>query len=92
MNSRKKKKKKKPKAVIVGGSIAGLSCAHALILAGWDVVVLEKSISPPNGSPTGAGIGIDRVSQQIIQSWISSPQLLQDATLPLQIDQVSVLF
>ncbi|WCJ30226.1 FAD/NAD(P)-binding oxidoreductase family protein [Euphorbia peplus] len=78
---------KKPKAVIVGGSIAGLSCAHALILAGWDVVVIEKSTSPPTGSPTGAGIGIDTLSRHIIQSWISDPQLLQDAILPMKIDQ-----
>ncbi|WCJ30211.1 FAD/NAD(P)-binding oxidoreductase family protein [Euphorbia peplus] len=77
----------KAKAIIVGGSIAGLSCAHALIIAGWEVVVIEKSTSPPTGSPTGAGIGIDTLSQHIIQSWISDHQLLQDATLPLNIDQ-----
>ncbi|XP_065851431.1 uncharacterized protein [Euphorbia lathyris] len=87
MSEEVKKTKTKAKAVIVGGSIAGLSCAHALILAGWDVLVLEKSISPPNGSPTGAGISIDTFSQQIIQSWIPDLHLLQDATLPLQIDQ-----
>ncbi|KAL9330894.1 hypothetical protein ACSQ67_000504 [Phaseolus vulgaris] len=34
---------KRGKAVIVGGSIAGISCAHALTLAGWDVLVLEKT-------------------------------------------------
>jgi len=33
---------RKPKPVIVGGSIAGISSAHALTLAGWDVIVLEK--------------------------------------------------
>ncbi|XP_050213748.1 uncharacterized protein LOC126665088 [Mercurialis annua] len=80
-------KKKKGKAIIVGGSIAGLSCAHALILAGWDVLLLEKSSSPPNGSPTGAGIGIDPLSQQIIQSWLQNPHLLQQLTFPLPIDQ-----
>jgi len=40
------------KAVIVGGSIAGISCAHALTLAGWNVLVLEKTPLRPTGSPT----------------------------------------
>ncbi|KAK7384733.1 hypothetical protein VNO78_30434 [Psophocarpus tetragonolobus] len=79
---------KKPKAVIVGGSIAGISSAHALTLAGWDVIVLEKTNSPPTGSPTGAGLGLNSLSQQIINSWIEQPQqLLHNNTLPLTIDQ-----
>lgn len=77
----------KPKAVIVGGSIAGICCAHALIRAGWDVVVIEKTPQPPTGSPTGAGLGLDPFSQKIIQSWIQQPQLLQQTTLPLVVDQ-----
>ncbi|XP_015571627.1 6-hydroxynicotinate 3-monooxygenase isoform X2 [Ricinus communis] len=81
------KNKNKPKAIIVGGSIAGISCAHALILAGWNAVVLEKSNSPPKGSPTGAGIGIDLLSQQIIKSWLANPHLLHELTFPLSIDQ-----
>lgn len=80
--------KKKAKAVIVGGSIAGVSCAHALISAGWDVVVLEKSSQPPKGSPTGAGLALDRQAFNIIESWLPQPQLLQQTTLPLTIDQV----
>lgn len=79
--------KKKAKAIIVGGSIAGVSCAHALISAGWDVVVLEKSSQPPKGSPTGAGLALDRQSFNIIESWLPQPQLLQQTTLPLTIDQ-----
>ncbi|XP_050364364.1 uncharacterized protein LOC126783026 [Argentina anserina] len=78
---------KKPKAVIVGGSIAGVSCSHSLILAGWDVVVLEKSYQVPTGSPTGAGLGLDPLSLQLIQSWIKDPELLNSTTLPLTIDQ-----
>lgn len=79
---------RKPKAVIVGGSIGGISSAHALILAGWDVLVLEKTTSPPTGSPTGAGLGLNSFSQQIIQSWISKPpQFLHNTTHPLTIDQ-----
>ncbi|WJX09849.1 hypothetical protein P8452_00640 [Trifolium repens] len=79
---------RKPKAVIVGGSIAGISTAHALILAGWDVLILEKTTLPPTGSPTGAGLGLNPLSQQIIQSWISKPpQFLHNFTFPLTIDQ-----
>ncbi|CAI8605876.1 unnamed protein product [Vicia faba] len=82
---------RKPKAVIVGGSIAGISTAHSLISAGWDVLVLEKTGSPPSGSPTGAGLGLNPVSQQIIQSWISQPQqFLHNTTFPLTIDQNQV--
>ncbi|KAL3500395.1 hypothetical protein ACH5RR_039488 [Cinchona calisaya] len=80
-------KNRKPKAVVVGGSIAGISCAHALIGAGWNVVVLEKTSAPPSGSPTGAGLGLDPLSQKIIQSWLREPQLLHNSTLPLTIDQ-----
>ncbi|KAG7550291.1 FAD/NAD(P)-binding domain superfamily [Arabidopsis thaliana x Arabidopsis arenosa] len=80
-------KKKKGKAIIVGGSIAGLSCAHSLTLAGWDVLVLEKSSEPPVGSPTGAGLGLDPQARQIIKSWLPTPHLLDEITLPLSIDQ-----
>ncbi|XP_030962144.1 uncharacterized protein LOC115983570 [Quercus lobata] len=76
----------KPKAVVVGGSIAGVSCAHTLILAGWDVVVLEKTCEPIKGSPTGAGLGLDPLSQRFIQSWLDDPELLYSSTLPLTID------
>ncbi|KAK7377254.1 hypothetical protein VNO80_02676 [Phaseolus coccineus] len=81
---------KRGKAVIVGGSIAGMSCAHALTLAGWDVLVLEKTPSSPTGSPTGAGLGLNSFSQQIIQSWLphsQQQQLLHNTTMPLTIDQ-----
>ncbi|KAF7817223.1 Aurachin C monooxygenase/isomerase [Senna tora] len=80
----------KPKAVIVGGSIAGVSTAHALTIAGWDVVVLEKTTAPSTGSPTGAGLGLDSLSQTIIESWLSQPHLLRLSTLPLTIDQNQV--
>lgn len=74
---------------MVGGSIAGISCAHALIAAGWDVVVLEKTRSPPTSCASGAGLGLDPLSQKQIHSWIKQPHLLQLNTLPLTIDQVS---
>ncbi|KAF8035912.1 hypothetical protein BT93_C1821 [Corymbia citriodora subsp. variegata] len=78
--------KPKPRAVIVGGSIAGVSCAHALILAGWQVVVIEKSRRPPKGNPTGAGLALDPLSQELIGSWTGRPELLHDITSPLPID------
>ncbi|KAL5729489.1 hypothetical protein ACHQM5_002432 [Ranunculus cassubicifolius] len=78
---------KPKKAVVVGGSIGGVSCAHSLIKAGWDVVVIEKTPAPPSGSPTGAGLGIDPQSQNYIQSWLPHhPQALRDSTFPLDID------
>jgi len=79
---------RKPKAIIVGGSIAGISCAKALILAGWDVVVIEKTCGPPTGNPTGAGIALHPLSQKIVKSWLHQPDLLHNITLPLTIDQV----
>ncbi|EOA20763.1 hypothetical protein CARUB_v10001092mg [Capsella rubella] len=78
---------KKGKAIIVGGSIAGVSCAHSLTLAGWDVLVIEKSSEPPARSPTGAGLGLDPQARQIIKSWLPRPHLLDEITLPLSIDQ-----
>ncbi|KAL9440110.1 hypothetical protein AB3S75_018883 [Citrus x aurantiifolia] len=78
---------RKPKAIIVGGSIAGISCAKALILAGWDVVVIEKTRGPPTGNPTGAGIALHPLSQKIVKSWLHQPDLLHSITLPLTIDQ-----
>jgi 2-polyprenyl-6-methoxyphenol hydroxylase-like FAD-dependent oxidoreductase len=44
----------KPRALIVGGSIAGLFAAHLLREVGWDAVVLEKSAEELTGR--GAGI------------------------------------
>ncbi|KAG2700048.1 hypothetical protein I3760_07G215300 [Carya illinoinensis] len=79
--------KEKPKAVVVGGSIAGVACAHSLITAGWEVVVLEKSSSTTTTrSPTGAGLGLDPLAQRLVQSWLGRPDLLHNSTLPLTVD------
>ncbi|KAL2897751.1 6-hydroxynicotinate 3-monooxygenase [Bienertia sinuspersici] len=85
-----KSEMKQPKAVVVGGSIAGVSCAHALLSAGWQVLVVEKSSGPTAGSPTGAGLGLDPWACDIIASWICDSALLYKATLPLTIDQNQV--
>ncbi|OMO80646.1 Monooxygenase, FAD-binding protein [Corchorus olitorius] len=50
-------------------------------------MVLEKTSSPPTGSPTGAGLGLDPLAQNLVASWLGNPHLLQQATLPLTIDQ-----
>ncbi|KAF5192429.1 Aurachin C monooxygenase/isomerase [Thalictrum thalictroides] len=77
----------KAKAIVVGGSIGGVSCAHALIRAGLDVIVIEKTCAAPSvSSLTGAGLGIDPQAHKYIQSWLSQPQLLNKSTLPLTID------
>ncbi|GAA0139527.1 oxygenase [Lithospermum erythrorhizon] len=82
-----KKAMKKAKAIVVGGSISGLSCAHALVSSGWEVVVVEKTPSPPTGSPTGAGLGLDPLVQSKLSQWLMQPHLLQNTTMPLSIDQ-----
>lgn len=80
--------KRGARAVIVGGSIAGLSCAHALITAGWGVTVIEKSTSPPSGSPTGAGLGLDPQSRDLLARWVGGTDIVRGATFPLSIDLV----
>jgi len=52
------------RALFVGGSIAGLSAAHALRRQGIEVVVLERS----DGSmrDRGAGLGLDAVRLRLV--------------------------
>ncbi|KAK9101884.1 hypothetical protein Sjap_019138 [Stephania japonica] len=84
--------KRRPKAVVVGGSVAGIACAHSLLSADWDIVVLEKSRCPPTSCPTGAGVGLDPQSSNFINTWLHSspyntPHSIRTITLPLSIDQ-----
>ena len=78
---------KKRVAVVVGGSLAGLACAHAVAGAGWDVVVLEKAAAPAAGGGTGAGLGLDAQSMETLARWIPGWGL-DAATLPLAVDLV----
>jgi 2-polyprenyl-6-methoxyphenol hydroxylase-like FAD-dependent oxidoreductase len=71
-------------AVVVGGSVAGLACAHAVAEAGWEAVVVEKAAAPGAGSGTGAGLGLDAQSMEALARWI--PGRLDAATLPLAVD------
>lgn len=70
--------KRAPKAIVVGGSIAGLSCAHALIGAGWDVTVIEKTMSAPTGSPSGAGLSLEPQAIEVVNRWLGDPSILSD--------------
>ncbi|XP_011622915.1 uncharacterized protein LOC18433045 [Amborella trichopoda] len=77
----------KPRAIIVGGSISGLACAHSLGGAGWDVVVVEKASGlAHSGSSTGAGLGLDRHSCRVLAQWLTEQTLLH-GSLPLKVDQ-----
>ncbi|KAF0903476.1 hypothetical protein E2562_027887 [Oryza meyeriana var. granulata] len=72
-------------AVVVGGSVAGLACAHAVAKAGWEAVVVEKAAAPATGSGTGAGLGLDAQSMETLARWV--PRWgLDAATLPLAVD------
>jgi hypothetical protein len=75
--------------VVVGGSVAGLACAHAVAAAGWDAVVLEKAAAPAAGGGTGAGLGLDPQSMETLARWIPGWGL-DDAMLPLAVDLVSL--
>jgi len=75
-------------AVVVGGSVAGLACTHAVAGAGWELVVLEKAAEPAAGSGTGAGLGLDAQSMETLSRWIPGWGI-DAATLPLAVDLVS---
>ena len=75
-------------AVVVGGSVAGLACAHAVADAGWELIVLEKAPAPAAGSGTGAGLGLDAQSMETLSRWIPGCGI-DAATLPLAVDLVS---
>lgn len=76
-------------AVVVGGSVAGLACAHAVAGAGWKAVVLDKAAGPAAGGGTGAGLGLDAQSMETLARWIPGWGL-DAATLPLAVDLVSL--
>lgn len=77
---------KKTRVVVVGGSIAGLSCAHALLKAEWcEVIVFEKARSV---SAAGAGLGLDPDACAALQHWGLGDALMQ-RSLPLDMEEVS---
>lgn len=76
------------RAVVVGGSIAGLSCAHALLQTGFfSVVVLEKAGAAV--SAAGAGLGLDRDACAALTDWGLGDALLSHS-LPLNAEEVKL--
>ncbi|TWP50611.1 hypothetical protein FKR81_18485 [Lentzea tibetensis] len=47
-----------PSALVVGASVAGLVTAYRLARSGWDVVIIDSSVAPPEHHvvPTGPGL------------------------------------
>lgn len=73
------------RVVVVGGSIAGLSCAHALRKAGWlEVVVFERARSV---TAAGAGLGLDTQACEALQQW-GVGDALRNRSLPLEMEEV----
>lgn len=68
------------RVVIIGGSITGLSCAHALLKAGvcsrQTVTVLERARKLTSA---GAGIGLDLLSVTAFKEWGLLDELLRNA-------------
>ncbi|KAL2631628.1 hypothetical protein R1flu_016314 [Riccia fluitans] len=59
----------KLRVVVIGGSIAGLSCAHALLKTGVCRVMVIERARAISGSGTGAGVGIDAASCEAMEDW-----------------------
>ncbi|KAK9811813.1 hypothetical protein WJX72_010600 [[Myrmecia] bisecta] len=62
--------------LIVGGSIAGLACAHALLKQGCRVTVLERSITI---AAAGAGLGLDQQACDILRSFGLGQDLVENS-------------
>ncbi|KAK9828478.1 hypothetical protein WJX72_000211 [[Myrmecia] bisecta] len=70
------------RVVVVGGSIGGLACAHALLKAGFEVTVLERA---SHIASAGAGLGLDRHACDILRSF-GLAQQLEENSLPMDIE------
>ena len=81
---------KKRRVVVVGGSIAGLSCAHSLLRSSeWlEVVVFEKARSV---SAAGAGLGLDSRACDALRAW-GLGDALEASSLPLSMEEVSLWY
>ncbi|KAL3689483.1 hypothetical protein R1sor_015792 [Riccia sorocarpa] len=59
----------KLRVIVIGGSVAGLACAHALLKTGvCRVMVIEKARAL-SGNNTGAGLGIDAAACEAMEDW-----------------------
>lgn len=78
------------RVVVVGGSIAGLSCAHALLhnCAPWlEVVVFERALSV---TAAGAGLGLDTRACDALRQW-GLGDALENSTVPLTMEENRVV-
>lgn len=55
------------------------------------MVVIEK-VSPPSGSPTGAGFSLEPQAREVIDRWLGDPAILHDITRPLNIELLGEAF
>ncbi|KAL3146900.1 hypothetical protein ABBQ38_014872 [Trebouxia sp. C0009 RCD-2024] len=68
-------------ALVIGGSIGGLSAAHALLRAGCRVTVLERAPAV-SGNSLGAGLGLEESVCELLRSWTSKADFDRNS-LPL---------
>jgi salicylate hydroxylase len=68
--------------VIVGGGIAGLSCAIAVARKGYNVLVAERR---EDNDEAGAGLQLSPNASHILISWGLGPALARDAVAPTEL-------
>ncbi|KAG0560071.1 hypothetical protein KC19_10G152400 [Ceratodon purpureus] len=85
----KNEQAKKRRVVVVGGSIAGLCCAHGLLRSSeWlEVVVFERARSV---SSAGAGLGLDSRACDALRDW-GLGDALEASSLPLFMEENRVV-
>ena len=66
----------RPKALILGAGIMGLCTAHALLLGGWDVRVVDQDV-PPN--PRGASVDHHRLIRHAYGAQAGYMRMVDDA-------------
>lgn len=76
---------KRKRVVVVGGSIAGLCCAHSLLRSEWlEVLVFERARSV---TAAGAGLGVGPRACDALRSW-GLGDALESSSLPLSMEEV----
>ncbi|XP_024403064.1 uncharacterized protein [Physcomitrium patens] len=75
---------KRKRVVVVGGSIAGLCCAHSLLRSEWlEVLVFERARSV---TAAGAGLGVGPRACDALRSW-GLGDALESSSLPLSMEE-----
>ncbi len=60
-------------AAVIGGGLAGLSCAYTLAKAGLDVMVVERGDYPGSKNVTGGRLYMNPVRQYLPELWDDAP-------------------